>query len=127
MAQQYHRVPEGDEVESAVLTWQLLYQRNVQLMRNRGIIDTDAVKVKMKDLVQDDAPYLDAFRKTRVDMHGSATVTMLRVPEYVNGMADTHLEQLRIKVPRAMPPQAAARPTLRSPPGSATACCHQAN
>ena len=76
--------PEGDEVESAVLAWQLLHQRNVQLMRNRGIINTDAARVKMKNLVQGDAPmdtYLDAFRKTHIDVHGSATDIMLRVPE----------------------------------------------
>ena len=109
--------PEGDEVEEAVLTWQLLHQRNVQLMRNRGIINTDAARVKMKNLVQGDTPmdtYLDAFRKTHIDVHGSATDIMLRVPECVDGMADTHMPQLRTKVPHAMPPQAAARADLRN-------------
>ena len=37
--------------------------------------------------------YLDAFRKTHIDVHGSATDIMLRVtvPECVDGMADTHM------------------------------------
>ena len=92
--------PEGDEVESAALAWQLHHQWIVQLMRNRGIINTDVARVKMKNLVQGDAPmdtYFDAFRKTHIDVHGSATDIMLRVPECVDGMADTHMEQLRIK------------------------------
>ena len=109
--------PEGDEVESTALTWQLLHQRNVQLMRDRCIINTDATRVKMKNLAQGDAPmdtYLDAFRKTHIDVHGSATDIMLRVPECVDGMADTHLEQMRIKVSHAMPPQTATRADLRN-------------
>ena len=74
----------------------------------------------MKNLVQGDTPmdtYLDAFRKTHIDVHGPATDTMLRVPECVDGMADTHIPQLRTKVPHAMPPQAAAR---AAPPNTLT-------
>ena len=58
--------------------------------------------------------FLDAFRKTHIDVHGSATDIMLRVPECVDGTADTHIEPLRIMVPHAMPPQTAARADLRN-------------
>jgi hypothetical protein len=67
--------PEGDLVTMPELDWRLLHERNLTLMRERGLIEVDIARVELKKLVQGSASmadFLTTCRRLFIDVHGSA-------------------------------------------------------
>jgi hypothetical protein len=95
----------GDLVDEADVTWDLVHRKLVQIMTERGILDSDRARITLKKLTQGDTDvetYGLVFRHFTSIAHPSAATEQFRA-EFVDGLSPENLPELRASYPHVKP------------------------
>lgn len=95
----------GDLVDEADVSWELVHRKLVQIMTERGILDSDRARITLKKLTQgstDVETYGLVFRHFTSIAHPSAATEQFRA-EFVDGLTPENLPALRANFPHVKP------------------------
>jgi transposase InsO family protein len=108
--------PEGDMVTEAEVSWELVHKKLVQIMTERGILDSDRARMTLKNLCQGSADaevYGIVFRHWTSIAHPGVATEQFKA-EFIDGLAKTNLPVYRASHPHVCPIQLRMQSMLKA-------------